>query len=166
MIYQNLRKMTLLTVLLISTLCNAGLNIEKPATTGLASYYGKREQGKRTASGERFDRRKYTAASRFYPLGTLLMVKYPRCGTFVVVRVNDRGPFKKGRVLDLSERAAQTLGLKPFGVGHVIIEPREAKMTALELEYWHAVLTLDFLTAKLLAAALLADNGLVEPTSE
>lgn len=110
-------------LLLGGTLCSAGLNIAPPATHGVASWYGKREQGKRTASGERFDRRRYTAASRVYPLGTLLMVKYPRCGTFVVVRVNDRGPFKKGRVLDLSERAAETLGLKPYGVGRVIIEP-------------------------------------------
>lgn len=99
------------------------LNTALPTTAGLASWYGKREQGKRTASGERFDRMKYTAASRTYPLGTLLMVRYPRKGTFVVVRVNDRGPWVKGRVLDLSERAAQTLGLKPYGVDRVIIEP-------------------------------------------
>ena len=51
------------------------------------------------------------------------MVKFPRMGTFVVVRVNDRGPWVKGRVLDLSEHAAQVLGLKPFGVGRVTIEP-------------------------------------------
>jgi rare lipoprotein A len=75
------------------------------------------------ANGQRFDRQRYTAASRYYPLGTLLMVKYPRFGTFVVVRVTDRGPWVKGRVLDLSERAAQTLGLKPFGVDTVVIEP-------------------------------------------
>ena len=74
------------------------------------------------ANGHRFDRQQYTAASRYYKLGTLLMVKYPRLGTFVVVRVTDRGPFKKGRVLDLSERAAQTLGLKPYGVDRVVIE--------------------------------------------
>ena len=99
------------------------LNIAPPATQGVASWYGKREQGKRTASGERFDRRKYTCASRAYPLGTLLMVKYPRMGTFVVVRVNDRGPFKHGRVLDLSEKAATTLGLKSHGVDFVEIQP-------------------------------------------
>jgi len=118
-----MKRILLMLLLLTGTLCNAGLNIEKSATTGLASYYGKREQGKRTASGDRFDRRQYTAASRFYPLGTWLMVKYPRCGTFVVVRVNDRGPWVKGRVLDLSERAAQTLGLKRYGVGKVVIKP-------------------------------------------
>jgi rare lipoprotein A len=115
--------MTLLILLLSATLCSAGLNIEKPATIGKASWYGKREQGKRTASGERFDRNKYTCASRTYPLGTLLMVKYPRKGTFVVVRVTDRGPFKKGRVLDLSEKAATILGLKSRGVDFVVLQP-------------------------------------------
>lgn len=110
-------------LLLSSTLCSARLNIEQPATTGKASWYGKREQGKRMANGQRFDRMKYTAASRTYKLGTLLMVRYPRMGTFVVVRVTDRGPFKKGRVLDLSEKAATTLGLKSRGVDTVVIEP-------------------------------------------
>ena len=119
-----LRKALLTTLLLTATLCSAvKLNIEKPATTGIASWYGKREQGKRTANGERFDRMKYTAASRTYPLGTLLMVRFPREGTFVVVRVNDRGPWVKGRVLDLSERAAQTLGLKQYGIGTVEVKP-------------------------------------------
>lgn len=127
-----LRKNTLKTLLglvfsfgLSGTCCakTYRFNFELPTTTGIASYYGRREQGKRTASGERFDRWKYTAASRAYPLGTLLMVKYPRMGTFVVVRVNDRGPWIKGRVLDLSEKAATTLGLKSHGVDFVIIQP-------------------------------------------
>ena len=86
---------------LTGTLCSAKLNVELPTTTGKASWYGRREQGKRTASGERFDRRRFTCASRHYPLGTLLMVKFPKRGTFVIVRVNDRGPFKKGRILRL-----------------------------------------------------------------
>ena len=116
-------KLTLMILLLIGTLCSAKLNLPLPETHGKASWYGRREQGKRTANGERFDRRRYTAASRTYPMGTLLMVRFPRKGTFVVVRVNDRGPWVKGRVLDLSERAAQTLGLKSFGVGDVTITP-------------------------------------------
>ena len=123
MTYHNLRKMTLLILLLSVIPCSAGLNLQQPAVTGKASWYGKREQGKRMANGQRFDRQRYTAASRYYPLGTLLMVKYPRFGTFIVVRVTDRGPFKKGRVLDLSEKAATTLGLKSRGVDTVVIEP-------------------------------------------
>ena len=124
----NVLKLILLMILsLTGTLCSAKLNVELPTTTGKASWYGKREQGKRTASGERFDRMKYTAASRHYKLGTLLLVKFPKKNTFVVVRVNDRGPFKRGRVLDLSEHAAEVLGLKPFGVGTVTIEPLHMK---------------------------------------
>ena len=119
-----LRKMILLTTLLLSGIpSSARLNIALPTTQGKASWYGRREQGKRTASGERFDRRRFTCASRTYPLGTLLMVKYPRMGTFVVVRVNDRGPWVRGRVLDLSEHAATTLGLKGHGVDFVVIQP-------------------------------------------
>ena len=119
-----LRKMILLTTLLLSGIpSSARLNLEQPKTAGLASFYGRREQGKKTASGERFDRHRFTCASRTYPSGTWLMVKYPRMGTFVVVRVNDRGPWVKGRVLDLSEHAATTLGLKSHGVDFVVIEP-------------------------------------------
>jgi rare lipoprotein A len=115
---------TLLVALLLTTsFCSARVNLEKPATVGLASWYGRREQGKRTANGERFDRHEMTCASRFYPQGTLLMVKYPAKGTFVVVRVNDAGPWVKGRILDLSERAAQSLGLRAYGVGYVQIAP-------------------------------------------
>lgn len=79
------------------------------------------------ANGQRFDRWRYTCASRRYSLGTLLMVRYPRLGTFVVVRVTDRGPWIKGRVLDLSEKAAATLGLKSRGVDTVTIEPLNLK---------------------------------------
>ena len=114
------------------SVASSKLSLGLPTTTGVASWYGKREQGKRTASGERFDRMKYTAASRFYPIGTLLMVQYPRKGTFVVVRVNDHGPFKKGRVLDLSERAAQHLELKTHGVDFVVITPLHLKFKELQ----------------------------------
>lgn len=112
-----------LIALLLTTLCHARINVAQPTTAGTASWYGKREQGKRTANGERFDRRKMTCASRLYPMGTLLMVRYPAKGTFVMVRVNDRGPWVRGRILDLSEKAASILGLKPSGVGYVEITP-------------------------------------------
>lgn len=111
-----LKKMALLTLVVIGTLSSA-------KTVGKASWYGKREQGNLTASGTRFDRNEYTCASRTYPMGTLLMVRYPRFGTFVVVRVNDRGPWIKGRVLDLAERPARVLGLYSYGVDFVEITP-------------------------------------------
>ena len=112
-----------ITLLFCSIFCQAQLNLAQPSTTGKASWYGKREQGKRTASGERFDRLQYTCASRYYRLGTRLRVTYPRTGAFVTVRVTDRGPFVHGRILDLSEQAAKTLGLRPHGVDIVQIEP-------------------------------------------
>ncbi len=113
----------LLALLLTTTFCQARLNLTQTVTNGTASWYGRREQGKKTANGERFDRRGYTCASKAYPLGTLLMVSFPAKGTFVLVRVNDRGPWVHGRVIDLSEKAATVLGLKPYGVGQVVITP-------------------------------------------
>ena len=113
----------LIALLLTSTLCCARINTAQLSTAGVSSYYGRREQGKRTASGEKFNMHAYTCASRYYKLGTLLMVRYPKKGTFVMVRVNDRGPWVRGRVLDLSEQAATILGLKSAGVGQVEIAP-------------------------------------------
>ncbi len=113
----------LLALVLLVPFCQARLNLVQTTTTGVSSWYGKREQGHKTANGERFDRNKYTAASRTYPIGTMLLVRYPAKGTFVVVRVNDRGPWVPGRILDLSERAAQTLGIRAQGLGQVTITP-------------------------------------------
>ena len=70
-----------------------------------ASYYAKRFHGKRTASGSRFDNNKFTAAHRKLPFGTMLRITNERNGRHVVVKVTDRGPFVKGREIDLSRRA-------------------------------------------------------------
>ncbi|MFA5897918.1 MAG: septal ring lytic transglycosylase RlpA family protein [Hyphomicrobium sp.] len=86
---------------------------------GKASYYGT-ESGSRTANGEPFDGSTMTAAHRTLPFGTRLRVSYR--GTSVVVRINDRGPFVRGRVLDLSQAAAKRLGMIPAGVGTVCME--------------------------------------------
>ena len=105
-------------LLLLTTFCQARelrLNLAQPATAGVSSWYGAREQGKRTASGERFDRHKMTCASRSYPLGTLLIVKYPAKGTFnsprqrpgsLGTRKNNR-PVRTGRK---SSRTTSTRG--------------------------------------------------------
>jgi len=87
--------------------------------TGLASWYGGGFQGRRTASGERFDTHALTAASRTLPFGTRLRVC--RSGRCVVVRVNDRGPYAAGRVLDLSAAARSALGFS--GVARVTATP-------------------------------------------
>jgi len=86
---------------------------------GIASFYGN-ESGSRTASGQRFNENDMTAAHRSLPFGTKLRVTHK--GRSVVVTVNDRGPFIKGRVLDLSKGAARAVGLTSSGVGHVTAE--------------------------------------------
>ena len=86
---------------------------------GVASFYGN-ESGSRTASGERFNESALTCAHRSLPYGTRLRVTFH--GRSVVCRVNDRGPFIKGRVLDLSTAAALAIGLTSRGVGHVSAE--------------------------------------------
>ena len=75
------------------------------ATTGVASYYHNKFNGRKTASGEVFSNNKLTAAHRTYPLGTYLKVTNVVNGKSVVVKVNDRGPFTKGKELDLSRKA-------------------------------------------------------------
>ncbi len=87
--------------------------------SGKASYYGN-ESGSRTASGQRFNQNAMTAAHRSLPFGTKLRVTHR--GQSVIVTVNDRGPFIKGRVLDLSTGAARAIGLTGAGVGHITAE--------------------------------------------
>jgi len=129
-------KVFILTVLLgllsVPSVASSSLNLGPPTTTGLASWYGRREQGRRTASGSIFNRHAYTCASRVYPFGTYLTVLFPRTGVSVVVKVTDRGPWVKGRVLDLSERSARSLGLVPYGVAQVTITPLHFKFKELK----------------------------------
>jgi rare lipoprotein A len=89
---------------------------------GKATFYSKRATGARTANGERLHHDSLTCAHRTYPFGTLLRVKNPANGKEVVVRVTDRGPFVRGRIIDLSWRAAKELGIIAAGVAMVEIE--------------------------------------------
>jgi rare lipoprotein A len=91
----------------------------------MASYYGRRHKGRRTASGQRFDPRAYTCAHRSEPFGTRLRVTELDTGRSVVVTVNDRGPFVRGRVVDLSLAAARDLGMVHRGVARVRVERAE-----------------------------------------
>ena len=86
---------------------------------GMASFYGN-ESGSKTASGQRFNQNAMTAAHKTLPFGTKLRVTHR--GQSVVVTINDRGPFIKGRVLDLSTGAARAIGLTSRGVGRVTAE--------------------------------------------
>lgn len=92
---------------------------ESAMGTGEASFYGNELAGNRTASGERFDPRRLTAAHRTLPLGSEVRVTNPRNGESVVVRINDRGPYHGNRVIDLSYAAAREIGLIRSGTGRV-----------------------------------------------
>jgi len=90
-----------------------------PATRGMASWYGTKFEGRRTASGERYDMRKLTAAHPTLPFGTLVQVTNVENGRQVVVRINDRGPFGRRRVIDLSYAAARELRMVGPGTAQV-----------------------------------------------
>ena len=91
------------------------------AESGLASWYGKAHQGERTASGEPFDMHALTAAHRTLPFGTVVRVTNIKSGKSVNVRINDRGPFRHDRIIDLSYEAAKKLGLVARGTARVKI---------------------------------------------
>ena len=90
--------------------------------TGRASWYGGRWAGRKTASGERFNPRAYTAAHRKLPLGTEIEVRRPDNQRTVRVRINDRGPYSGKRILDLSKAAAAKLDMIRTGVAHVELQ--------------------------------------------
>lgn len=90
--------------------------------TGQASYYGNEFHGRKTANGERFDQGKLTAAHRSLPFGTRVKVTNTQNGKTVVVRVNDRGPFVKGRIIDLSSSAFRSIASLNAGVVPVRIQ--------------------------------------------
>ena len=91
--------------------------------TGQASFYGTHDAGETTASGAPFDPGKLTAASRTLPLGTKAKVTNQETGKSVNVTVTDRGPYAKGRILDVSPKAADHLGMKQSGVAPVKVQP-------------------------------------------
>jgi rare lipoprotein A len=94
--------------------------------TGIASYYAQAFRGRRTASGERYDARMMTAAHRSLPIGSYVRVTDAAARKSVIVRINDRGPFVQGRVIDLSFAAATLLGLRQRGAAPVTLEPLSA----------------------------------------
>jgi rare lipoprotein A len=99
---------------------------ERGAEVGLASYYSRRHHGRRTASGARFDMHAFTCAHRSAPFGTRLRVTALESGRSVVVTVTDRGPFSRGRVVDVSLAAARKLGMVQRGVVRVRVERDDA----------------------------------------
>ena len=89
---------------------------------GKASYYSKRATGSRTSSGDRLHHDSLTCAHRTHPFGTMLRVTNPQNGKSVVVKVTDRGPYGRGRIIDLSWRAAKKLDILAKGVAMVTVE--------------------------------------------
>nr|WP_228980201.1 septal ring lytic transglycosylase RlpA family protein [Paraburkholderia gardini] len=98
--------------------------------TGRASWYGRFFHGRKTANGERYNMHALTAAHKTLPLGSYVRVTNPATSRSVVVRINDRGPFVRGRVIDLSYAAATALNMEHVGTARVTIEglsPQEAR---------------------------------------
>ncbi|MFT8419284.1 MAG: septal ring lytic transglycosylase RlpA family protein [Acetobacter sp.] len=89
---------------------------------GMASWYGARQHLRRTSSGARFDKNRLTAAHPTAPLGSKLRVTSEETGRSVVVTVNDRGPYSRGRIIDLSQAAAAQIGMLGSGVAHVSVQ--------------------------------------------
>lgn len=106
---------------------------------GMASWYGPGFHGNKTANGERYDMHKLTAAHRTLPLGSIAVVRSLTTGRHVTVRINDRGPFARGRILDLSLAGAQALGMTGNGTDRVELRvvdymPRPEGMGVLRLQ--------------------------------
>jgi rare lipoprotein A len=96
-------------------LCQAG-------ETGYASWYGGKFHGRYTASGEIYDMNKLTAAHKTLPFGTMVKVINTENGKSIIVKINDRGPFVEGRIIDLSRAAAEKIGILKTGIAKVIVE--------------------------------------------
>jgi len=115
-----------LIVLMVYVVVTTGLADTSPEA-GLASWYGESHRGKLMANGERFDPRKMTAASWFYPLGTRVRVSVKDTSHAVIVAITDRGPaqrlVREGRIIDLAEAAFAQLADTSLGVVSVTVEP-------------------------------------------
>jgi rare lipoprotein A (peptidoglycan hydrolase) len=108
----------------VNTTLEGALQTGSAFEAGIASWYGRAFQGRRTASGERFDMNLLTAAHKTLPLGSVVLVRNPVNGQTVEVTINDRGPYLKDRIIDLSYRAALLLGMVQTGKQAVEVHRR------------------------------------------
>jgi len=95
---------------------------------GIASWYGGKFQGRTTANGEIFDTNKFTAAHKTLPFGTMVKVTNLENSSTTIVRINDRGPFIPGRIIDLSRAAAMEIGMTGRGIARVRLEELESNL--------------------------------------
>ncbi len=116
-----MKKLLYLTVAILTILCLT-VHAQSVRIDGRASYYSNNLHGRRMANGQRYDRDSMTCAHRSLPFGTRLRITNPMNGQQVIVKVTDRGPYVKGRAIDLSYAAAQRLGTLRNGVAMVRIE--------------------------------------------
>lgn len=119
---KNLMPMLAAIVLLSTASCS-----RKVTQAGKASYYADKFQGRKTANGETFRQNRMTAAHQTLPFGTKVKVTNLANGKTVKVRVNDRGPFVAGRIIDLSKKAARKLGMTQAGVANVKIKYKKKR---------------------------------------
>ncbi len=116
------KKLLLLPLLLLSlSSCTYAKN-KKKVQIGKGSWYGKAFHGKRTANGERYNMYDYTAAHRSFPFNSMVKVTNLKNGRSVIVRINDRGPYSGGRIIDLSYLAAKKLGYVKQGVAKLKLQ--------------------------------------------
>lgn len=116
---------------LLLVICHLSFSpAEGQTQRGIASYYGRGATGRMTSNGERLHHDSLTCAHRTYPFGTRLKVLNPANGLQTIVRVTDRGPFGRGRIIDLSWRAAKEIGILRQGVAPVIVEVYTPEMAA------------------------------------
>jgi rare lipoprotein A len=116
-----LNKKIVLVAAVLTGLFSSASAANAASQCGGASWYGPGFHGKKTASGQRFNENAMTAAHKTLPFGTVVKVTDQRTGKSIKVTINDRGPFHKGRVIDLSKAAAAKLGTKASGVGKVCL---------------------------------------------
>lgn len=119
---RNLMPMLAVAVLLLTASCS-----RKVTQAGKASYYADKFQGRKTANGETFRQNRMTAAHQTLPFGTKVKVTNLSNGKTVKVRVNDRGPFVAGRIIDLSKKAARKLGMTQAGIANVKIKYKKKR---------------------------------------
>lgn len=138
-------KKALTLILAATTISFTPLQAQKQQK-GKASYYPKRATGARTSSGERIHHDSLTCAHRTHAFGTLLKVTNPNNGKSVIVRVTDRGPHHRGRIIDLSWGAAKELGMISQGVATVIVERYNETIVPFKDESKYEIPEMDFET--------------------
>ncbi|MWN78513.1 septal ring lytic transglycosylase RlpA family protein [Labilibaculum sp. A4] len=127
-----------LSMIICFTLLQFNLHAQKTNTAvqiGKASFYADRFEGKRTACGERYHHKNYTAAHRSLPFGTLVKVVNLDNKKAVIVRINDRGPYAKGRIIDLSKSAIKEIGNINQGVFSVSVEVYQKDLDMIPIQY-------------------------------